>query len=185
MLKNRKIGLLAIIGPALALGSIAVCIIVSPWFRWEINAISDFGVSDVAWLFNISLIICGILCLTFCIGLFMSLDNWLGKIGSIFLLLSCVSLVGIGLFTEDYSPWHFYFSVGFFVLLLLALLIQGTYFAWKGPLYIGILAMPIAFIGIYGWATYTPPGIAIPEAMTFVPGGLWFMLLGEWFFRST
>jgi hypothetical membrane protein len=185
-LRNRKIGLLAIIGPVIALGSIAICVILSPWFSWQNNAISDFGVhNDVALLFNLSLIICGILCSIFALGVIIAFSHRLEKFGMFLVFMASIALVGIGVFTEDYSPWHFYFSVAFFVLLLLACLVMGTYFLKKkSTIYLGIAALAVAIIGIIGWATYEGPGIAIPEALTFVPGGIWFMMLGHWFYKK-
>ncbi len=183
ILKNKKVGLLAIIGPAYALISIAVAIMLSPWFSWRNNAISDLGVHEVAPIFNISLIVCGILCMIFAMGVFMALKHWLGKIGMLMIFLASIALVGIGVFTEDYSPHHFYFSVAFFVLLLLACLVMGTYFLIKRQKYLGMAAFAVAIIGIIGWATYEGPGVAIPEALTFVPGSLWLGMLGFWFYR--
>ena len=182
ILKSKKIGLLAIIGPAYALGSITVAIMLSPWFSWKNNAISDLGVHEVAPIFNVSLIICGILCAIFALGVIMTLKHWLGKIGMFLVLFASIALVGIGVFTEDYSPHHFYFSVAFFVLLLLACLVMGTYFLLKRPKYLGIAAFAVAIIGIIGWATYEGPGVAIPEVLTFVPGSIWFGMLGFWYY---
>ena len=183
ILKNRKIGLLAIMGPACALGSIAVSIMLSPWFSWRNNAISDLGVHDVAPIFNISRIICGIMCMIFALGVILVLKHWLGKIGMLMMFMASISLVGIGVFTEDYSPHHFYFSVAFFVLLLLACLVMGTFFLIKRPRYLGIAAILVAVVGIIGWSINWGPGVAIPEVLTFVPGGLWFGMLGFWYYK--
>ena len=183
ILKNRKIGLLAIIGPAYAIGSIAVAIMLSPWFSWRNNAISDLGVHEVAPIFNISLIVCGILCMIFALAVIIHMKHWLGKFGMLMMFMACISLVGIGVFTEDYSPHHFYFSVAFFVLLLLACLVMGTYFLFKKPKYLGIAAFAVAIIGIIGWSINWGPGIAIPEVLTFVPGSIWFGMLGWWYYK--
>ena len=157
---------------------------ISPWFSWQNNAISDFGVdNDVALLFNLSLIICGIMCSIFAFAAFMNLKHWHGKIGMLLMFLACIALIGIGVFTEDYSPWHFYFSLAFFIILLLASLVLGSFFLMKKRTrYLGIFALVVAIVGIIGWATYEGPGVAIPEALTFVPGGIWFGMLGHWFY---
>ena len=183
-LKNKKIGLLAIIGPAYALGSIALAIMLSPWFSWTNNAISDLGISDVALIFNISLIISGIMCMIFALGVLMTLKHRLGKVGMLMVFMASISLIGIGAFHENIQPWHLVFSVAFFVLLLLACMVMGYYFLKRrSSRYLGIAALAVAIIGIIGWATYQGPGVAVPEALTFVPGSVWFGMLGEWYYK--
>ena len=188
-LRHPKLGWLAIIGPIYALGSIAVSILLSPWFHWRTNAISDLGVHPVAPIFNISLIVCGILCAIFSLGVILRLKSWVGKLGMGTMFLACISLVGIGVFTEDYSPTHFQFSVAFFVLLLLAALILSPYFLLKRKTcFLGLCGLGVVLVGIFGWAYFFAvgwgPGIAIPEALTFVPAGLWIILLGLWALRK-
>jgi len=182
---NRRIGWLAVLGPIYALGSIWLSIMLSSWFTWQNNAISDLGVHPVAPIFNISLIACGIMCAIFAIGAMLRFKNLIGKAGMLIMFLACISLTGIGIFTEDYSPHHFYFSVAFFVLLLIATLVLGPFFLLKRKTrFLGISALAVTFIGIYGWAYHVAvgwgAGVAIPEALTFVPGGIWFALLGLW-----
>jgi len=181
ILDDRRMGLLAIIGPAYALGSIVLAIMLSPWFSWTDNAISDLGVHPVAPIFNTSLIIAGILCALFTVSPAIRLKHWLGKTGMVLLLLACISLVGIGAFTENSPPWHYYFSVAFFVLLLFASLLTGIHFMKKrSTRYLGLFAIMVAIIGITGWSIDWGRGVAIPEALSFVPGGIWIMLLGHW-----
>ncbi|MDO9538358.1 MAG: DUF998 domain-containing protein [Thermoplasmata archaeon] len=186
---SNKLGWLAVIGPFYALTSIWIAISLSPWFGWRTNAISDLGVHSVAPLFNISLITCGIMCAIFAVGVFLRFRNWLGKVGMAIMFLACISLVGIGVFTEDYSPTHYQFSVAFFVLLIIAALVLGPFFLLKRKTRIlGIGALLVTAIGIYGWAYEFSvgwgSGIAIPEALTFVPGGIWFAMLGVWVLKK-
>ena len=183
-LKSRKIGSLAIMGPAIALGAIAVSIMFSPWFRWQDNAISDLGVHDVAPLFNASLVVCGILCSIFALSVILRMKSWHGRTGVLLVLLSSASLVGIGIFHENIRPWHYIFSVLFFVLLLLACLVLGSYLLRsRQTRYLGVFALATAVVGIIGWSIDWGSGIAIPEAISFVPGGIWFILLGH-FYRN-
>jgi len=186
---HRKLGWLAVIGPIYALGSIAISIMLSPWFGWRTNAISDLGVHAVAPIFNISLIACGIMCAVFSVGSLLRFKSWVVKSGMAVMFLACISLVGIGVFTEDYSPYHFYFSVAFFVLLLLAALFLSPYFLLRPKTrFLGIAGIGVVLIGLFGWTYHATigwgPGIAIPEALTFVPGGIWFALFGLWVLRK-
>ena len=184
-LMHRKLGWLAIIGPTIALLSIWICVMVSPWFTWRNNAISDFGVHAVAPLFNSSLIACGIMCAIFALGVILRLKSIVGKIGMAIFFLACVSLVGIGVFHENLRPYHFIFSVAFFVLLLIATLVLGPLFLLKKKtLHLGIGAILVTVLGMFGWAYHIAVGwgtnVAIPEALTFVPGAIWFIMLGIW-----
>jgi len=182
-LLHRKIGWLAVIGPVYALGSIAISISLSPWFGWRNNAISDLGVHAVAPIFNFSLIVCGVLCAVFSCGAMFRFRSWISRAGMAVMFQACVALAGIGVFTEDYSPHHFYFSVTFFALLLLAALILGPYFLLiRRTRWLGAAGIGVVVLGLFGWAYHIAvgwgAGVAIPEAMTFVPGGVWFAMLG-------
>ncbi len=184
-LLHRKLGWLAAIGPLYALASIWISISLSPWFTWRNNAISDLGVHSVAPIFNASLIVCGIMCAVFSAGAILRFRSVILKSGFFLILLASVSLAGIGIFTEDYSAQHMFFSVAFFVLLLLASLALGPYFLLKREtLHLGIAGILTLVIGLFGWAYHVAvgwgTGVAIPEAMTFVPGALWFAMLGLW-----
>jgi hypothetical membrane protein len=183
------LGWLAVIGPFCALGSIAVSISLSPWFDWQNNAVSDLGVHDVAPIFNVSLIICGALCATFALGTILRLKSPIGKTGMTLMFLASISLAGIGVFNEDWSPHHFYFSVAFFVLLLISTLILGPLFLLKRRTrLLGAAAVAVTCLGVFGWAYPAAvgwgAGVAIPEALTFVPGGLWFAMVGQWSLRG-
>jgi hypothetical membrane protein len=75
--------------------------------------------------------------------------------------------------------------VAFFVLLLLASLTLAPWFLLKrSTCYLGIASVLVLVLGIFGWAYHAAvgwgTGVAIPEALTFVPGGVWFIILGMW-----
>ena len=114
ILRDGRLGLLPIIGPAIAFAAIAYCVMQSPWFSWTDNAISDFGVSEHAIIFNLSLIVCGILCAIFFLALFIQIEERLGKLGMLLLMLSCIFLAGVGIFNEDIWAFHIFFAAGFF-----------------------------------------------------------------------
>jgi hypothetical membrane protein len=184
-LRHPKMGWLAIIGPLYALGSVAASIMLSPWFGWRTNAISDLGVHSVAPMFNVSLRVCGILCAFFAVGAILRLKGWPARAGFAVLFQACIALVGIGLFTEDSPPYHLYFSVAFFVLFLLAAIMLSPYFLLERKTRsLGIAGLGFFALGLFGWGYRAMvgwgPGVAIPEALTFAPGGLWIMMLGLW-----
>lgn len=160
-----------VIAPIWALVSIGISIALSPWFNWTDNALSDLGVSSMAPIFNSGLIVCGILASLFIFGSAkMERKNRLGLIGLIVLLLSSISLVGIGVFSEASGMIHFYFSAAFFVLFIISSIILGIHFALNvSNRKLGIftfLVGIISFIGWVGWAIIRPKGVAIPETIS-------------------
>ncbi len=60
-------GVSGIIGPVVALIMVFAAVLVSPWFRWDTNALSDLGVSDAALIFNSALIIGGVFNFLLCL----------------------------------------------------------------------------------------------------------------------
>lgn len=182
-------GWLAVVGPLYALSSIALSIYLSPWFTWRHNAISDLGVHEVAPIFNVSLIVCGILCAIFAAGMMLRMKSFTGKAGFTLMLMASISLIGIGIFTEDYSPYHFIFSVAFFVFLLMASLELAPWFMLsRRTRYLGAASIFVTMIGVLGWAYHAVVGwgsnVAIPEVLTFVPGAVWFAMIGHWQIRE-
>jgi len=61
--------LCGVIGPIIALAFIAFAIAYSPWFNWYTNALSDLGVGEAALIFNLGLIVGGVLTTIFAIGM--------------------------------------------------------------------------------------------------------------------
>ncbi len=183
---SRFAGLLGIIGPIIAISLIIISIALSPWFSWWDNALSDLGVSPVANLFNAGLIICGICCTIFSIGFLISINEkkYLMRTGSIILCLATISLIGIGVFSEDFGVMHFYFSVTFFVLLLIASLLLGASMMMDPELKtIGIIIFLVGVLGIIGWVLPRGHGVAIPEAISAFPACIWFAILGVKMYR--
>lgn len=184
---SKYVGLLGIIGPIIAISLILISIALSPWFSWQDNALSDLGVSSVAILFNAGLIICGVFCTIFSIGFLISTDKkkWLRRIGSVILCLATIALIGIGVFSEDFGVLHFYFSVVFFVLLLIASLLLGASMMMDPELkMVGIIALLVGAFGIIGWLLPRGHGVAIPEALSSFPAYIWFAVLGVKMYRS-
>jgi hypothetical membrane protein len=184
---SKYVGLLGIIGPIIAISLILISIALSPWFSWWDNALSDLGVSSVAILFNAGLILCGICCTIFSIGFLISTDKkkWLRRIGSVILCLATIALIGIGVFSEDFGILHFYFSVAFFVLLMIASLILGASMMMDAELRtVGIIALSVGAFGIIGWMLPRGHGVAIPEALSSFPACIWFAILGVRMYKS-
>jgi hypothetical membrane protein len=161
------LGALAIIVP---LFSIFLSIYLSPWFRWEENALSDLGHasrSGVAPIFNIGLVTGGLLFMIFSI-MYMHgkypLTSKLMIIASYFLIL-------IGTFDEIYGFLHFLVSLIFFIMLAFAALA----FSYESKKSYPILVTLI--IGI-SWALNMSGiwkcGAAVPEMISVLASLVWF-----------
>ncbi len=109
----------------IALWSAAV--ISTPGYRVGEQWVSDLGVGQGAVYFNSGVIIAGALAIPFSLSLGAVLrPQILGILGSFFLVMAGVALMGVGIFTEDAGEIHWIVSVTFFSLITMSLLL----FVW-------------------------------------------------------
>jgi hypothetical membrane protein len=167
----RGVSVLEIVFTVWAGSAILMGVGLSPWFNWFDNAISDLGVSSVAPLFNSSLIICGVMSIVFASSyMLFEKEKKIGVSASFLLLLASISLIGVGVFTEDFPPYHFIFSILFFVFSLLASLTMGVrLISGVEYRYLGVYSIIIGILGAIAWALPIWNGVAIPEAITIYP----------------
>jgi len=177
---------LGVIGAVWGVLSVMISVALSPWFDWFNNALSDLGVSNVAAIFNSGLIVAGLLASIFGVAYVKSeRDNIVGLCGGIILVIACISLIGIGVFSEAFGIIHFYFSVAFFVLVLISSLVLGIRFiVYKEHIWFGVYSLFVSVLGICGWALLKFPGVAIPEAVTAFPIAIWIILLSAVVYRK-
>jgi hypothetical membrane protein len=109
-------GLCGILGPVLALGMVFSATVVSSWFRWDTNALSELGVGEVSLIFNSAVIIGGVLNFIFALGVrkYLSGRRAVG-IGAALIMLSSVCLAFVGIFTIAYHFAYAIVSLGYFV----------------------------------------------------------------------
>lgn len=182
-MNERQYVLAGILGPFVAIISIAVAIALSPWFSWASNALSDLGHtgnSDVAPLFNFGLLLCGFLIILYSVTSFRKH----AKYTSYFLVLTGLSLQLVATFNEVYGDLHFLVSVLFFASLGFASI---SYIIEKKS----VLAIASLIIGSASWILYGlkiySAGIAVPEAISSVAVAAWVVLdaLRIYFTKST
>jgi hypothetical membrane protein len=154
--------LFGIVGPLVAYLSIALSISLSPWFSWRNNALSDLGhstSSDVAYIFNLGLMLAGFLILVYSIKILKKR----AKYTSISLGLSAFFLQLISTFDELYGHYQYFISVAFFISIIVSSII---YSIEKRSLIgfisviIGLLTWTLHFIGLNNL------GIAVPETIS-------------------
>lgn len=173
------------LAPVLAFAFILAAITSYPPFSWTSNALSDLGVVPgvTAGVFNSGLIICGVLCLMFTIGLYVLLsESMVGRVGVFVFGLACVALTAIGTFPEDVSPTHYLVSVAFFVLLPISLLIIVGGFWRTGQVRMAVFTLLTAIVAALPWvllfAVRYVSGVAIPETASGLAGAVWAAALG-------
>jgi len=176
----RVAGFCGVTTPVIAFTLIALSISYSPWFSWTDNALSDLGVRDIAAiLFNSSLIIGGILTITFAIGVRKILPRGiLARMGILLLIMASAALCAIGLFPETAGVIHFYFSVTFFTLFPISLFFVGGAMIRKpSRRSLGLLAVLVGFAAAAVWA-FPWTSAAIPEALSSAAISIWSIAFG-------
>ncbi len=187
----RIAGIAGILTPVTAFTFIGLAVASYPQFSWVNNALSDLGVVPgvTSTLFNFGLYLSGLFFFIFAVGLFKSLDEHIiGKIGSVVFVLASLSLEGIGIFTENTRPWHLIFSVAFFVLIPIALLVVAGYYLLKRQKSMAAFTLLTAFVAAAPWVlqfliNYVS-GVAVPEAVSAIAGSIWAVVSGFKMFRA-
>ena len=181
----RISGICGIISPIFAFSLIFLAINSYELFDWKLNALSDLGVVSgiTATFFNYGLIGAGLISMVFAIGLFIFRDKIkLSRISFFFFILTCVSLIAIGLFPENVKPVHYFVSVAFFVFLSIFLLLSSVSFIFNGQSYIGLFSFSIFIVATVPWILNFSSnlfiGVAIPEAISGLGISLWTIVFG-------
>jgi hypothetical membrane protein len=171
-LNERNYALLGLVAPLIAIFFIVAAILLSPWFSWWSNALSDLGHSvnsEVAPLFNFGLLLSGFFLIVYSITSFRNH----AKFTSYFLVLAGLSLQLVATFDEVYGSLHFQVSVLFFAVLGFASI---SYIIEKRS----VLAFAALIIGSVSWILYGleiyNAGIAVPETISSMATITWVML---------
>jgi hypothetical membrane protein len=171
-MNKRNYALLGVVAPLVATLFIATSIVLSPWFSWGNNALSDLGHSvdsAVAPLFNFGLLLCGFLLILYSFKCFKKY----AKYTSYMLVLAGLSLQLVAMFDEVYGSLHFLVSVLFFASLGFASLSYGV--EKRSVLAFAALAVSVASWILYGLDVYSA-GVAVPETVSVVAVSLWVVL---------
>ncbi len=175
----RIAGISGIVGSTLPLIMILASTFLDKSFSWNKNALSDIGISQLSWLFNIALVVGGLLNLLFAFGLrdFLSKERWL-KIGVSLIIVSSISLSLVGVFTENYSIIHALVALGYLLLTPLGLICIGwgkkSHQIGKASLALGIKAlMAILGLPIITFVSNLQMGFAVPEFLESLLLSIW------------
>jgi hypothetical membrane protein len=168
-LNDKNYAFFGLLGPLTALLFIGISILLSPWFSWGNNALSDLGnsvSSDVAPLFNFGLLLSGFFTILYALTSFRKH----AKYTSYLMVLTGLALQLVATFNEVYKPLHFQVSVLFFLTLCF---VSVSYIIEKRS----VLAVAALVIGFASWILYGldiySAGIAVPETVSSMATSIW------------
>lgn len=186
--KNVKLlrfgGFCGILGSGLSLTLVLAATVLSPWFSWENNALSELGVGEVSLLFNGAMLIGGVLIFFFALGIREYLDgNRLVRVGVNLIITSSVFLALVGVFTVDMIVMHGIVSLGPLILAPLGFVFIGfgTEEAKIRKFSIGSGVAALVSILILPMVILFPPfkfGFAVPEIINTFITTVWIFGMG-------
>ena len=161
-MEERAYALFGVFGPLLVYLSIAASLVLSPWFSWETNALSDLGhavTSDAAAIFNLGLLLAGFFLMIYAATAFKKH----AKYSSFCLLVSAFLIQLLAAFNETYGSIHYAVAVPHFVMLSLTSIV---YTVEKRSAF----ALATFLIVMFSWLIYALNifniGIAVPETVS-------------------
>lgn len=184
---NNRFKVSAICGslaPIVAFTCILLSIISSSNFNWFNNALSDLGVEKgvTSVLFNLGLIVSGVLLWIFGLGFFMSFrKNALTVAATLSYMIDVFALVMIGIFNENSKPLHYCFSLAFFILFPVStLMVCSAFFRLKRQK-MGFFTLATGAFAAIVWAVQflVEPfqGVAIPETLSALAACAWVVVM--------
>ncbi len=177
---NKLFYYLGILGILIPFLFITIAIAMSPWFSIFDNALSDLGNikrnGQIAYVFNIGLILGGLLISLFSIRLLLEHIKTSNKYWLISLVISSIFLASIGIFPEDAGSTHFLVSVSFFIWLIITLALFFSITIRTGASYVTYIALTMLALNILTWIIPWPwKGVAIQEAIASLSAAIWLL----------
>ncbi|HDQ06031.1 MAG TPA: DUF998 domain-containing protein [Candidatus Bathyarchaeota archaeon] len=161
-MEERVYALFGVFGPLLVYASIVLSLVLSPWFSWQSNALSDLGhavTSDVAPIFNLGLLLAGFFLMVYALTAFKKH----AKYSSLCLLVSTFLVQLLATFNEVYCSLHYAAAVPHFLMLSLTSIV---YTVEKRS----AVALTTFVIVMFSWLLYAlnifSIGIAVPETVS-------------------
>jgi len=174
----KRYQILGVLGAVVAYPFIAVSILLTPWFNFYDNALSDLGNmarnTPVAYLFNTGLFISGILVASFAYLVSLKNRSWKYLSWSIILILTGLDLALIGLFPEDAGRIHGVVSVIFFLMMIVVMFVYGLCSLIFKKYVTGVFALVSSIAEAMVWMIqWSWKGVAIQETLTSLISTAW------------
>lgn len=151
---------------------IFAAILVSPWFSWTGNALSDLGniTTNSSPIFNGGLMVTGIIIAIFPLGLrAKTRSNTLEHVGTLALLVAAIAIIGVGIFPENYILEHVITAGTLFLSNTVGIFLFGVAFVRsKSMRMLGVFSIILAVASAVIWVPIWGSGIAIPEMIASV-----------------
>ncbi len=126
-------------------------------FNHAVSELGELGVSELAWMFNIGMVLAGILFIPFMIGFGLYIDNIISKITAVVGVYSAASIVLVGIYPMNYLYEHSIAAISFFLsgmvmtlLWAIAILVQKEVRVNKALSLGGFINMTIFALFLYG-----------------------------------
>jgi hypothetical membrane protein len=161
-MKTRDYALFGIFGPLLVYFSIAASLVLSPWFNWGSNALSDLGnpeTSAVAPIFNLGLLLAGFFLMVYAVTVFREH----AKYSSFCMLVSSFLIQLLAAFNEVYGSLHYTVAVPHFVVLSLTSIVYTI--EKRSAVALITFLIVLGSWMLYGLGVFTT-GIAVPETVS-------------------
>jgi hypothetical membrane protein len=180
----RLAGAFGILGTVLPTIMVLSATVLSSWFRWDTNALSQLGVGEQATLFNSAVLLGGTLGFLFALGLWQYYFNKgrLAKAGIISIMLGNIFLALVGIFTIDHLTMHGIVAFGYFVLIPIGLLLVGFGTKENGIKKLSIICGLSALMAILVLPTIVfglslKVGFAVPEETEAIIIAVWTLFI--------
>ncbi len=172
--------LIGVLGAVLAYPFIAVSIILTPWFNFYDNALSDLGNiarnAPVAHLYNTGLVLSGFLVAFFALLTFLKRRSWKYSSWSLLLTLTGIDLALIGVFPEDAGRVHGLVSVIFFTMMIIVMLVYFFCSLALKNYVTGVLSIALSIASAIIWMVeWGWKGVAIQETLTSLMATVWLL----------
>ncbi len=173
LVPERIGGYCGILVPFLTYGLITVSVLTHPGFSLSGDALSDLGEIGVANndIFNIALIVSGILCILFILAMLRKAESNIGKVGLVSVGIGALFLILTGVFPKGTVP-HIYLAYLFYSISAVGIALYGIdefielEYAWSVFLW-SSLAFALISVGLV--RTLSPEGVAIYEIIGSIP----------------
>ena len=161
-MQERVYTLFGVFGPLLVYISITLSLVLSPWFSWENNMLSDLGHavnSNSAPIFNIGLLLSGFFIMIYALTVFKKH----AKYSSYCLFVSTFFVQLLAAFNEVYGSLHYAVAVPHFLMLSLTSIVYTI----ERRSVVALVTLSVVMIT---WLLYTLNmfniGIAVPETVS-------------------